>query len=56
MIFKRFLLRRKKPELFNICEQEMLKSNSLVKTKFLETLYLEYIYRPCLFHFYYITI
>ena len=39
MIFKRFSLQRKKPELCNVCEQEMLKSNSSVKTKIFETLF-----------------
>ena len=33
MIFKRFSLQRKKPELCNICEQEMLKSNFFSKKK-----------------------
>ena len=36
MIFKRFSLHRKKHELCNICEQEMLKSNSSAKTKIFE--------------------
>ena len=61
MIFKRFSLQRKKPELCNVCEQEMLKSNSSVKTKIFEKLFWNiyiyiYIYRPCLFHSYYITV
>ena len=38
MIFKRFSLHRKKPELCNICEQEMLKSNFFSKKNFFETL------------------
>ena len=33
MIFEKFSLHRKKPELCNICEQEMLKSNFFSKNK-----------------------
>ena len=53
MIFKRFSLLSKKPELCNICEQEMLKSNFFSKNK---NALLEYTYRPWLFHSFYITI
>ena len=56
MIFKRFSLHRKKPQLCIICEQEMLKSNFFSKNKNFRSALFEYIYRPWLFHSYYITI
>ena len=43
MIFKRFSPQRKKPELCYICEQEMLKSNFLIKNKNFRNALLEYI-------------
>ena len=43
MIFKRFSLQRKKPELCYICEQEMLKSNSFRKNKNFRNALSEYI-------------
>ena len=43
MIFKRFSFHRKKPELRNICEQEMLKSNFFSKNKNFRNALLEYI-------------
>ena len=58
MIFEKFSLHRKKPELCNICEQEMLKSNFFSKNKnFRNALFslLKYIYWPWLLHSYYIT-
>ena len=52
MIFKRFSLHKKTPELCNVCERKMLKSNFFSKNKhFRKVLFslLEYIYRPWLF-------
>ena len=43
MIFKRFSPQRKKPELCYICEQEILKSNFLIKNKNFRNALLEYI-------------
>ena len=43
MIFKRFSPQRKKPELCYICEQEMPKSNFLIKNKNFRNALLEYI-------------
>ena len=43
MIFKRFSPQRKKPELCYICEQEILKSNFLIKNKNFWNALLEYI-------------
>ena len=48
MIFKRFSLQRKKPELCIICEQEMLKGNFFIKNKNLVW--------PWLFYSYYISV
>ena len=56
MIFKRFSLHRKNPELCNIYEQEMVKSNFFSKNKNFQNSLFEYIYRPWLFHSYYIAI
>ena len=56
MIFKRSSFYRKKPELRNICEQKMLKSNFFSKNKNFRNVLFEYIYRRWLFHSYYITI
>ena len=56
MIFKRFSLHSKKPELCNICEQETLKNNFFSKNKNFQNALLEYIYWPWLFHSYYKTI
>ena len=59
MIFKIFSLHRKKPELCNICEQDMLKSNSFSKNKNFRNHFFQpflNIYRPWLFNSYYITI
>ena len=53
MIFERFSLQRKKPELCNI--YEMLKSNFFSKNKNFRNTLFKYIYRPLLFHSYYVT-
>ena len=55
MIFKRFSLHRKKPELCNICEQEMLKSNFFSKKFFSKRSFGIHI-PALLFHSYYKTI
>ena len=52
MIFKRFSLHKKNPELCNVCERKMLKSNFFSKNKHFRKVlfsFLEYIYRPWLF-------
>ena len=51
MIFKRFYLQRKKSELCNICEQEMLDSDSFNKNKNFRNAIFEYLYRPWFFIF-----
>ena len=56
MIFKRFSIHRKNPELCNIREQEMLKSSFFSKNKNFQNALLEDLYQSWLFHFYSITI
>ena len=56
MILKKFSVHERKPELCNICEQEMLKSNFFRKTKNFRNALFDYIYRPWLFHSYFVTI
>ena len=45
MIYKRFSLHRERPELCNICQQEMLKRNFFSKNKIFRNALFEYIYR-----------
>ena len=51
MIFKRFYLQRKKSELCNICEQEMLDSNFFNKNKNFRNAIFEYLCRAWFFIF-----